>query len=932
MRYSSKRYKCRQCPYLSNSRTQFLYHKQFHRPRDAPFKCMYCSYNVSRRHLLHQHLRVHHKQQEEAVSPEETCETSDMSLISYHDVNTTDMPEIPLVWVLKLGNFHKMFKCRWCPHVNSRKINIQEHEKMHKSNDEDLENIQSGLKLRCPDCNYTCNNAGVLASHVKVHQGFYGEIRCLVDPTKSDAEQITELQKSLIVVEPEVVIKEELDTVSEESEKRTGEAVTSQPENSYSHSFNPSSITEGLEEPQKVLSFCNKCPARFFFKKELRIHSKFHTIHLPFRCSFCTYTARQRPHLLAHYKIHSEEYQHQTNNLINLYSISSDFPKPNVVLKSNDPDSTKKSAWIVNCPEDPVEQEKSYYRSKLEAKYVCNRCPAKFFKSVALQYHLTLHGSSYAHKCKYCDYSVKNYGNLIKHLLVHGERATKNKNGKHLKFAYEFPISGTDLIENQNAEKAASLAEESEAEFSRMKTDPQFGNLMHGSPEFIYPTILKNGKIKQKRYKCHKCPSAFEKRDQYRIHLSLHGSKQKYRCEKCDYSVKYYANYVQHMRKHQNHDEALKRRKSDNGFNTQIEQKIINKDNASFFLSSIERQSLILEGKKKKMFDASQKKDHYDCLYCPYVSDGREKLDSHSKRHYRVSKIKWESECIHCDYSVPQKNLLKEHIKIHFSMNSKYKAEAYLKCSKMELWCSEELKEAGESGNDVLVFQDRGEDVDDRFFPQLQNGMLEDNSSCKIFIKLDTWEPFGENTEDSPLISENNDFFDKESISQRKVRDSSATILTEDNRNRNLIEITEDESEKFAVENVKPKVKRWRGKNWRCKKCPHAFGKKDQFERHIALHGSNQRHNCDICDYSVKFYTNYVQHMRMHQMHEPDKVILVKKNSQNIEESDGKPFSFKNRTTCINKSSGCIDSSSLENKEKEANAKNSGGLQGQLSN
>ena len=56
---SSKRYKCAACPYVSDSKSQFVYHKQFHRPRGAPYKCPKCSYNVSRRHLLNQHLKVH---------------------------------------------------------------------------------------------------------------------------------------------------------------------------------------------------------------------------------------------------------------------------------------------------------------------------------------------------------------------------------------------------------------------------------------------------------------------------------------------------------------------------------------------------------------------------------------------------------------------------------------------------------------------------------------------------------------------------------------------------------------------------------------------------------------------------------------------------------------------------------------------------------
>ena len=80
------------------------------------------------------------------------------------------------------------------------------------------------------------------------------------------------------------------------------------------------------------------------------------------------------------------------------------------------------------------------------------------------------------------------------------------------------------------------------------------------NPWYIYPTCKKNGKTKERRYKCPKCPSAFDKLDQYKVHIQLHGSQQKYKCTDCDYSVKYYANYLQHIKKHENHKQLLTER------------------------------------------------------------------------------------------------------------------------------------------------------------------------------------------------------------------------------------------------------------------------------------------------------------------------------------------------------------------------------------
>jgi len=41
------------------------------------------------------------------------------------DSATMALTDIPLTWVSKGNKFYKMYKCRYCPHVNVRKANIQ---------------------------------------------------------------------------------------------------------------------------------------------------------------------------------------------------------------------------------------------------------------------------------------------------------------------------------------------------------------------------------------------------------------------------------------------------------------------------------------------------------------------------------------------------------------------------------------------------------------------------------------------------------------------------------------------------------------------------------------------------------------------------------------------------------------------------------------
>lgn len=457
----TKKYKCIICPYVTNSKSQYLYHKQFHKSRGGPYTCTYCNYNVTKRHLLNQHLKVHadsilRKQKEDIGDINESSDENEDSTTSVND--SQKLNDIALVWVSKNGKFSKMFKCRYCPHVNLRKVNIQEHEKMHGIREKNPNSAKlNDIEHHCSECNYVCNNAGVLSSHSKVHQGQYGTIHGLVDNSRTDEEQIQELNQFIGNVNSE--------------------------EKNIQNCFETKNFDDSFESSD-MLYFCQSCPARFLKENEYTIHTKFHDIRLIYKCDYCTYTARQKPHLLAHYKVHSNEYQERTKVLQTCYSMSPDHLPPLSVQFSN---NDGEYVWIIN-----------------------------------------------------------DNGKLMPSLENDFDNTLSNKPTK-----LSIPLSGTELFLHKSEAQQKQATEGISNSISKiLPTESQIESLMHGNPNFTYPTYLKNGKLKEKRYKCNKCPSAFEKREQYRVHLSLHGSKQKYNCEHCDYSVKYYANYVQHIKKH----------------------------------------------------------------------------------------------------------------------------------------------------------------------------------------------------------------------------------------------------------------------------------------------------------------------------------------------------------------------------------------------
>lgn len=725
---------CLQCPYVGTTHKQLVYHRQWHF-KNLPHKCFKCNYSTHTNIILSLHVRLHRRTtlpEGDSVS-NKTSETVIAADIS--GIDTSGFSDIPMVWVSKPMGISKMFKCRFCPHVNMRKSNIQEHEKMHASRNHSNSNSGQGsngisIQHHCPDCNYICNNAGVLSSHMKVHQAFFGQVCGVVDHKKSDEEQIEEMKKK--VSDYEASLKQKIGGEEQCKESQADESLASSDNESK----------DGL-----VLHFCPICPARFLFVKEVIIHLRFHDLNLPFKCESCSYTARQKQHLLAHLKVHTDEYQERTTVLCSMYSMDKNYPKPKVAVVLGDPAESvwnwkSESIWVVVKNEEEEENNKKEIEESKSKPLSCDKCPAEFYKQLALDYHKSLHGGPGQHKCRYCDYAVKTYGNLMRHEAVH-------VNGECVKLNQKSGDSSvTETEHSKQPRSEVTKGSPLKPIPAPTQEDPEFGSLIFGNPDYIYPAYIKNGRLREKRYKCHKCPSAFEKREQYKIHLSLHGSQQRYNCEKCDYSVKYFANYSQHLKKHQL-SESLKKEKSISGGDPVVEDREIDETNEipsaercgkSLKMSVADQQTMMLLQNRNITNTVTRDNINGDvisrCPHCPYANNRKDGVNSHIKCHSNTKHGPYM--CKFCDYNVPQLHFLREHLKIHFSTIKFVKPDAYMKCERLELW-SEPL-DSNHNTEKKLIFRDQGLDKKDRFVPLIEYPDDFDSIKGRVYINLKTGE------------------------------------------------------------------------------------------------------------------------------------------------------------------------------------------------
>ncbi|KAG7205209.1 hypothetical protein KM043_018295 [Ampulex compressa] len=718
---------CGDCPFFAPDAASLSIHRMHHRPNlEAIFKCYLCPYYVSTKTELLEHARLHgeelavvHQQNVDFHIPSSKCksqqatgpndstdgskvETSLEQVIHITTPNNTAssissaakstgvpppllldtraLPEAPLVWVSRPdGTLSKMLKCRHCPYVSSRRAEVRDHETMH------MDSPSQGPMIACTDCSFTCTRREVMISHTDMHSGSLGTVHCLVDDTRPDAQQVSDLATLLGLTHPPVL--------GSEPELRDS----------------------------RLVHCCSKCPARFLCEKELRIHLRYHSTELAYSCQWCSYAARQPAHLLAHQKAHSMEYQERTKYLLSLYGHSQRYPPPTTACVEADNQDTTETpptiAWIVvevsESSNHSLDRSSGSFNQRTSGNQVftCAKCPARYFKLDALEYHMTLHGSNNRFKCTECDYSSKTAQNLVKHQVVHRRQ-------------------------NETGEGTSSSLHTS--------ADSQFGIFMRGNPNFVYPGYLRNGRLKEKRYKCHKCPSAFEKREQYRVHLTLHGAKQRYRCDTCDYSVKYYANYIQHLKKHQANAEAQASRR-------QYEDDTINVDSdaggervvpisrsgkslrssaitvtatpnlsnglspasyVSVQASNQDKQSVMLMQRKGLLVPPSEVElETLRCQSCPFSTCDKEVMDSHKRRH-GIERMT--PSCPHCDYIPRKDENVGEHIRLHFTRL--YKPESYLIIELLTLMMKKADEKDEKQRSTELLFK---EYADGRFVPAM---------------------------------------------------------------------------------------------------------------------------------------------------------------------------------------------------------------------
>ncbi|KAH3773201.1 uncharacterized protein LOC127846484 [Dreissena polymorpha] len=405
-----KRHRCELCPYSTNSKNDFLYHKQFHRPKPtADFKCNYCDYWVSHRRLLKQHLKVHeegysHELSEMELTPAKSdysenslvYDTVEIAAIKQRIISskiTASISQSPLISPMKIasrcsmggkrgffrkdGTYRKIHHCRFCPYMNMRPRNMRLHELMHGKRN-------TGQTLvKCPHCDYHVSSRSLLGHHLRVHRPDYGsdflEHGNKFDQSDSFASEDSEIDSS-------ISLEKKIDTLLEITRfKKYG---------------------------------CEKCPYSSAKRSRFQRHVELHGSKQKYKCDFCDYSVPTMNLLTQHTKLHFEPNQNllAAQSILNLQYLP-EMPADVALASMMTRNDAKNPVSITHDHIDLYENQ----TEDLEPKklYRCDRCPYANVRRDYLLAHLRCHMVKNEFACPYCDYSVGKTHVLLQHVKVH---------------------------------------------------------------------------------------------------------------------------------------------------------------------------------------------------------------------------------------------------------------------------------------------------------------------------------------------------------------------------------------------------------------------------------------------------------------------------------------------------------------------------------
>lgn len=428
---------------VTDSKGQFIYHKKFHIPSpNAPYKCNNCSYRVSHKHLLQQHVRVHLLQDHQNA---ENLFGSEKYFNGAAEEET--LLKRPRVLLWKDGKPLSVVRCRFCPQVFVSGDDLMEHEQQHdeghgsdEGDDNDNNDQVLNLSMKLDPKNL------LVGSEKDVTE------RLSRSPTPSCQSQTPFLYlcsqcPARFLYEKELRIHHTFH------------------ERKYEFTCSLCSYTARQEVPH-LKSHMNVHSAEYQERTLSLLKGKYRAApKLTFECC-------------------------KDNN-----KSTSSIPPP---LRKMKPVTISPSTNSSISEKGDGGQEDTTMSFICDASLPCRSCPARFNTFASFLHHSQQHGKTTQFNCKHCDFGAESRNNLTLHSILHaGSEVTIEP---EIADVDNFDKSVSNLIPQQIPTVVPGAdANDHGGDHDDGTTDFSVVRAYQGNPNFQYPTFVKNGRVKSKR-------------------------------------------------------------------------------------------------------------------------------------------------------------------------------------------------------------------------------------------------------------------------------------------------------------------------------------------------------------------------------------------------------------------------------------------------
>lgn len=358
-----RNYKCRDCPYSSNSHAEFKKHCRLHGTNNK-FKCDYCTYSLDRVNLISQHRRLHFQEKDFELAPSmskllnKSHEDHDVMVVkvgnevayppSEGSAKTIDesMDLFISQRVALSADDKTRYTCNKCPYKCQALKSFRCHLQMHGLN----------RKYKCDYCDWSTDRLNLICQHRRVHTHEKD-----YNPTPGD----------IVFLNREYVLDGQNNV-----EGVVGVAMMDYPDSPFS---SVSEIIKPISSPKKnahgeKIFYCKICPFQSDSINTYSYHKKLHCIQARYTCSQCSYSINNITSLKEHIKLHKKERE---------------------IIKAS--------------------------LTEGGLKHKCPKCPYSSANKNLLVAHTSMHASGREYGCTQCDYSSDRQALLQVHMKVHNE-------------------------------------------------------------------------------------------------------------------------------------------------------------------------------------------------------------------------------------------------------------------------------------------------------------------------------------------------------------------------------------------------------------------------------------------------------------------------------------------------------------------------------